>query len=105
PCVRLRAAGAAPRLGGGAGAVDHGVPRYRGAARGPDHHQSQPARAGGALRMTTPPITPGVRLTMAGLLALLLVASAVTWWLRKKGPAEKYTELSQRVNSWWVMVA
>ncbi len=55
--------------------------------------------------MTTPPITPGVRLTMAGLLALLLVASAVTWWLRKKGPPEKYTELSQRVSSWWVMVA
>ncbi len=55
--------------------------------------------------MTTPPITDGVRLTMAGLLALLVVASAVTWWLRKRGPAEKYTELSQRVNSWWVMVA
>jgi phosphatidate cytidylyltransferase len=55
--------------------------------------------------MITPAITPGVRLTMASLLGLLIVASAVTWWLRKKGPAEQYTELSQRVSSWWVMVA
>ena len=32
--------------------------------------------------MNTPPLTDGVRLTMAGLLALLVVASAGTWWLR-----------------------
>lgn len=55
--------------------------------------------------MSTPPLTPAVRATFGGILALLVVATVVTWLLRRKGPAEKYLELSQRVNSWWVMVA
>ncbi len=48
--------------------------------------------------------TPEVRLVMAGILGLLIVASIVTWWLKRKGPAERYLELGQRVNSWWIMV-
>ena len=55
--------------------------------------------------MNTPQFTPAVQAVMAGIVGLLLVASAVTWWLRRKGPAERYTELTQRVRSWWVMVA
>lgn len=55
--------------------------------------------------MSTPPLTPAVRATFGGILALLVVATVVTALLRRKGPAEKYRELSQRVNSWWVMVA
>jgi len=55
--------------------------------------------------MSTPPLTPAVRATFGGILALLVVATVITWLLRRKGPAEQYRELSQRVNSWWVMVA
>lgn len=42
---------------------------------------------------------------MAGILGLLVVASVVAWRLTKRGPAEKYLELVQRIRSWWVMVA
>jgi phosphatidate cytidylyltransferase len=51
------------------------------------------------------PLTPAVRAVMAGIVGVLLVASAVAWWLRRRGPAERYAELVQRVQSWWVMVA
>jgi phosphatidate cytidylyltransferase len=51
------------------------------------------------------PFTPAVRLVLGGILALLVVASAVTAWLVRRGPAEKYAELASRVKSWWVMVA
>jgi phosphatidate cytidylyltransferase len=51
------------------------------------------------------PFTPAVRLVMGGILALLIVASAVTAWLVRRGPAGKYAELASRVKSWWVMVA
>lgn len=50
-------------------------------------------------------LTPGVRLVLGGILGLLIVASGVTWFLIRKGPAEKYAELAARVKSWWVMVA
>jgi phosphatidate cytidylyltransferase len=50
-------------------------------------------------------LTPPVRLVLGGILGLLIVSSAVTWWLVRKGPAEKYAELAARVKSWWVMVA
>ncbi len=49
-------------------------------------------------------LTPGARMVMAGILGVLVIASAVTWRLQRHGPAEKYLELSQRVKSWWVMV-
>lgn len=55
--------------------------------------------------MNGAPLTPGFRLVMAGILGLLAVASAVTWWLTRRGPTEKYAELAARVRSWWVMVA
>jgi len=39
-----------------------------------------------------------------GLLLLLAVASAVTLLLRRARPTKDYTELTQRVNSWWIMI-
>jgi phosphatidate cytidylyltransferase len=55
--------------------------------------------------MTGAILTPGARVVMAGILGLLLLASAITWRLTRRGPPEKYLELQQRVKSWWVMVA
>lgn len=55
--------------------------------------------------MSGPALTGGARLVMAGILGLLVVASVVAWRLTKRGPAEKYFELVQRIRSWWVMVA
>jgi phosphatidate cytidylyltransferase len=54
--------------------------------------------------MSGPGLTSGVRLVLAGILGILLLASAATWYLRRRGPAEQYTELTQRVRSWWIMV-
>lgn len=55
--------------------------------------------------MSEPALAGGARLVMAGILGLLVVASVVAWRLTKRGPAEKYLELVQRIRSWWVMVA
>lgn len=55
--------------------------------------------------MSGPALSGGARLVMAGILGLLVVASVVAWRLTRRGPAEKYLELVQRVRSWWVMVA
>ncbi|MFN8653983.1 MAG: phosphatidate cytidylyltransferase [Gemmatimonadales bacterium] len=43
-------------------------------------------------------------LVLGGILALLVVASLVSWYLERKGPPGKYHELRQRVQSWWIMV-
>ena len=42
---------------------------------------------------------------LAGIFALLLLASLVVFALRRAHPDRDYAELSSRVNSWWVMVA
>jgi phosphatidate cytidylyltransferase len=55
--------------------------------------------------MSGPGLTHGVRPVLAGILGILVVATGITWFLRRRGPAEKYTELLQRVQSWWIMVA
>jgi phosphatidate cytidylyltransferase len=47
----------------------------------------------------------GVRQVFGGILASLVLASGITAWLRRRGPAERYAELSARVRSWWIMVA
>ncbi|HEY7683735.1 MAG TPA: phosphatidate cytidylyltransferase [Gemmatimonadales bacterium] len=54
--------------------------------------------------MTGPALSHGIRLVMGGILALLVVASGVTWWLMRRGLGDRYVELVQRVKSWWVMV-
>ncbi len=50
-------------------------------------------------------LTTGAWYVLLGIVAGLAVATVVTAMLRRRGPAEKYLELSQRVNSWWIMVA
>ena len=49
-------------------------------------------------------IPTNVLAMMAGLYGLLVIASTVTFILRRSNPKKDYTELSQRINSWWVMV-
>jgi phosphatidate cytidylyltransferase len=41
---------------------------------------------------------------VAGIYALLVVASVVVRVLRRKGPSESGSELAARVRTWWVMV-
>jgi len=55
--------------------------------------------------MHGPILTTGARYVLGGILGGLFIATLVTAWLKRRGPAEKYLELSQRVNSWWIMVA
>ena len=49
-------------------------------------------------------MTRSVWMVLGGILALLVVASAVSWWLERTGPTDRYRELRQRVQSWWIMV-
>lgn len=48
-------------------------------------------------------------LVMGGVLALLLVASSIGWWLGRRTHSESGREvvanLNARINAWWVMVA
>ena len=46
---------------------------------------------------------PQIAWVLGGILALLLIASAATALLSRRYPAHDYTELRQRVRSWWVM--
>ena len=54
--------------------------------------------------MSGPGLTRGTWLVLAGILGILIVASLLSWYLHHKGPAGKYVELRQRVQSWWIMV-
>jgi phosphatidate cytidylyltransferase len=54
--------------------------------------------------MSGPGIAREVWLVLGGILGILIVASAISWYLHHKGPAGKYVELRQRVQSWWIMV-
>ncbi len=42
--------------------------------------------------------------SLGGLYLLLVAASLVAWSLRRRHPAQDFTELTQRIRSWWVMV-
>jgi phosphatidate cytidylyltransferase len=45
-----------------------------------------------------------VHVAIAGIFALLIFASIVSAILRRAAPGEAATELTRRVNSWWVMI-
>ena len=45
-----------------------------------------------------------VTFILAIVYGVLLLASAIVWWLKRKQPEKDYTELALRVRSWWVMV-
>jgi len=49
-------------------------------------------------------IDNNVLYSLAGLYVILAISSLTTMALKKYSPNKDYTELSQRVNSWWVMV-
>ena len=48
-------------------------------------------------------LAPAVRWTIAGIFCLLLIASAAIWLLSRAKPEKDWTELRQRINSWWIM--
>ena len=50
-------------------------------------------------------LTEHAAIALAGLFGLLIVASVLVKVLSLLHPARDYTELRQRVNSWWLMVA
>jgi phosphatidate cytidylyltransferase len=49
-------------------------------------------------------LTPVVQWTLAGIFGLLVMASLFVALLRRLNPDRNFSELSQRVNTWWVMV-
>ena len=42
---------------------------------------------------------------LGGLFGLLIVASSITFLLKKTKPEKNFSELSQRIKSWWIMVS
>jgi phosphatidate cytidylyltransferase len=54
--------------------------------------------------MSGPELSRQVWVVLGGILGLLVVGSLVSWYLERRGPAGKYHELRQRVQSWWIMV-
>ncbi|HSB53720.1 MAG TPA: phosphatidate cytidylyltransferase [Gemmatimonadales bacterium] len=54
--------------------------------------------------MSGPGLSRQVWMVLGGILALLVIASLVSWYLARTGPEGKYRELRQRVQSWWIMV-
>lgn len=46
-----------------------------------------------------------VRWTLAAIVGLLVIASAVVWVLKRRSPDRDYGELGQRVKTWWIIVA
>lgn len=49
-------------------------------------------------------IDPRVAITLAALLAVLIVAQSALWTLRRAKPDKDWTELSARIRSWWIIV-
>lgn len=48
-------------------------------------------------------LTPNAAAFLAGIFALLIIASLVVAILKRRNPGRDYTELAARVRSWWVM--
>jgi phosphatidate cytidylyltransferase len=49
-------------------------------------------------------IDKSVLYTLGGLFALLRLASFIVFYLKKNQPEKNYTELTQRIGSWWIIV-
>lgn len=50
-------------------------------------------------------LDPAVRWTIGGIFAVLVAATIAVRLLRRAKPEKNWTELTQRINSWWVMAA
>lgn len=48
-------------------------------------------------------VKPNVLYALAGVFGVLALATAIVWLLQRRSPGKDYRELSQRVNSWWIM--
>lgn len=53
--------------------------------------------------MISTTLTTNTTAFLAGIFALLALSSLIVFTLRRRNPAHDYTELTARVNSWWVM--
>jgi phosphatidate cytidylyltransferase len=49
-------------------------------------------------------IKPAVLLALGGVLGILIVASFITAILKRLHPDRNYTELTQRIQSWWIII-
>lgn len=54
--------------------------------------------------MPFPMLTAGTQYVLLAILALLVIASLVSWTMHRRHGGDKYVELRQRVRAWWVMV-
>jgi phosphatidate cytidylyltransferase len=50
-------------------------------------------------------LTEGTQYVFLAIFALLIIASLVSWTMHRRHGGDKYVELRQRVQAWWVMVA
>jgi phosphatidate cytidylyltransferase len=50
-------------------------------------------------------VSPVVAWALAGIFAILLAATAAVWALGRLRPEADWTELRQRVRTWWIMAA
>ena len=41
---------------------------------------------------------------LIGIYVLLVCATALVWWLKQRHPDRSYTELQERISSWWTIV-
>lgn len=51
-----------------------------------------------------PHLHPPVLYSLGGILSILIVASTIVALLTRRHPEKSYLELSQRINSWWIIV-
>lgn len=49
-------------------------------------------------------ITPSVLWALGGILVILIVASVIIAVLKRMHPDKNYVELTQRIQSWWIMI-
>ena len=49
-------------------------------------------------------LKPPVLFALSGIAGILIIASAVVALLRWRHPETSYVELTQRINSWWIMI-
>lgn len=51
-----------------------------------------------------PHLHPPVLYSLGGILSILIIASTIVALLTRRHPEKSYLELSQRINSWWIIV-
>ncbi len=49
-------------------------------------------------------MTPAIESVFIGLFAVLTLATAVGWWLRRRRPSRAIDNLNARIKAWWVMI-